>query len=508
MEGIPQRNTQDGWLRERMAWRLLAGVLIFRILYIALVPFDLIHDEAYYWDWSRRLDWCYYSKPPGIAWLIALSTRIGGAHPFFVRLPAAVLSTIPVMLAYALGRRLFRQRTGLIAALLMVTTPGNAASGVMMTIDAPFLCCWSIALYGCWRMLERDVDRWKWTLVTSLAVGVGLLFKQTMLAFPVLTAIFTCLSPTDRREWRTPSFWLCGLGAAIALLPMLWWNSQHDWITFSHTRGHFDAEAVSWWRRLAISGEFFASQLGLLSPTTYVMMTVCAWLCLRHARTLSRPERFLCCFWLGPLLGVAALSLQQRVEANWPAPFYASGIILFAAAVDHRLPRLALPRWTLRQSLAVGAVSVAVTYLLPFAIVCGGLKGSPVDIAVRMWGWKELAHQVHHQLRALPATSADAILVTADRGVAAELAFYLPHHPSVALWDGNQRVDSQYDIWGMPPLTVGDDLLLIGKEQQVPALLRATFRDCELIGSTNVTISSQRSHQFQIWQARDFRGWY
>ena len=32
--------------------------------------FCLSFDEAYYWHWSKQLDWCYFSKGPGIAILI------------------------------------------------------------------------------------------------------------------------------------------------------------------------------------------------------------------------------------------------------------------------------------------------------------------------------------------------------------------------------------------------------------------------------------------------------
>src|SRR5436189_6292460 len=42
-------------------------------------PFDLTEDEAHYWEWSRHLDYGYYSKPPGIAWVIAAAIRVGGA---------------------------------------------------------------------------------------------------------------------------------------------------------------------------------------------------------------------------------------------------------------------------------------------------------------------------------------------------------------------------------------------------------------------------------------------
>ncbi|NBU73007.1 MAG: hypothetical protein EBS53_16470, partial [Bacteroidetes bacterium] len=52
-------------------------VTFFRLAYLAwLCPYNLAQDEAHYWDWSRHLDWSYYSKGPLVAWLIALSNAL------------------------------------------------------------------------------------------------------------------------------------------------------------------------------------------------------------------------------------------------------------------------------------------------------------------------------------------------------------------------------------------------------------------------------------------------
>src|SRR5271168_1754492 len=64
--------------------RLIAALLIFgsavlRLAYLGYhCPRDLAPDEAHYWDWSRHLDWSYYSKGPGVAWLIRASLEFFG----------------------------------------------------------------------------------------------------------------------------------------------------------------------------------------------------------------------------------------------------------------------------------------------------------------------------------------------------------------------------------------------------------------------------------------------
>nr|AIA94421.1 CAZy families GT83 protein [uncultured Maricaulis sp.] len=70
---------------------IITGILLLRCLFILLSPLDLIADESYYWDWSRRLDYGYYSKPPMIAWINWVSTSLLGSHEFAVRFPAALL---------------------------------------------------------------------------------------------------------------------------------------------------------------------------------------------------------------------------------------------------------------------------------------------------------------------------------------------------------------------------------------------------------------------------------
>jgi undecaprenyl-diphosphatase len=84
------------WAATWRAILLLAiAALACRLLYLALLsPYTLVEDEAHYWEWSRRLDWSYYSKGPGVALAIAASTRVFGDTEFGVRAPAAIFAFI------------------------------------------------------------------------------------------------------------------------------------------------------------------------------------------------------------------------------------------------------------------------------------------------------------------------------------------------------------------------------------------------------------------------------
>ena len=53
-------------------------LFIFKLLFNYYLALPLHFDEAQYWDWSRNLDWGYFSKPPLLAFLIRVVTELCG----------------------------------------------------------------------------------------------------------------------------------------------------------------------------------------------------------------------------------------------------------------------------------------------------------------------------------------------------------------------------------------------------------------------------------------------
>jgi 4-amino-4-deoxy-L-arabinose transferase-like glycosyltransferase len=116
---------------ERLFWVLALGLFFFHLLYIWLTSFDLAPDEAYYWDWARHLALGYYSKPPLVAWVIALFTGLGGDHPFFVRAGAVLFSLGSSLVLFYLGKSLFNAKMGFWAFAIANATPGLAVGSVI-----------------------------------------------------------------------------------------------------------------------------------------------------------------------------------------------------------------------------------------------------------------------------------------------------------------------------------------------------------------------------------------
>src|SRR5215207_1912472 len=149
MEDRPVRQPSESGDRlcHLLAGLLILGTACFHLAYLAFIcPLDLAPDEAHYWDWSRHLDWSYYSKGPLVAWLIRASCelvgpwseRLTGSLTFAVRLPAVACGCLLLASLYVLAVEVFlRPRLGLALVAGALTMPVIAAGSFLMTIDSP-----------------------------------------------------------------------------------------------------------------------------------------------------------------------------------------------------------------------------------------------------------------------------------------------------------------------------------------------------------------------------------
>ena len=70
---------------------LLAVLTVIRLIGLKFSVVDLFFDEAQYWAWSRELAFGYFTKPPLLAWIIAMAEPLCGSSEACVRAPAPLL---------------------------------------------------------------------------------------------------------------------------------------------------------------------------------------------------------------------------------------------------------------------------------------------------------------------------------------------------------------------------------------------------------------------------------
>jgi 4-amino-4-deoxy-L-arabinose transferase-like glycosyltransferase len=486
---------------DRHLMSVLIGIFVLRVGFLFCNGLDLIGDESYYWDWSRRPDWCYYSKPPMVAWLIAVFTGLGGDTAAVVRLPSVVLGTIFLGYLYATTKASYSPKAGALAVILILAMPFNVLANFIMTIDPPLYCFWMMSLYYLRRALfDQQKSAWLWAGVTT---GAALLSKQAALLIPLMLACFLLLSQQRRPLFKREFLWYL-LPVIVSLLPIIIWNQQHDWVMFGHSKGHFGIkETLTFTRWFEQSASFLLYQLLLVSPVLFVIILMMTLKMGYRFTKLSPDEQFL--LLMGPvlLLGILLLSLVQKAQGNWSLPFYVSAVILLSG-------QCLAGAWkkSLRIGIIFGYLMVSMTYALPVLIKTFNLQNTAIDPTSRFGQWTELGKSIQAvRLKVLPNPKDTLVIAIGHRFLASQLAFYLPDQPPVYRYESSGLVTSQYEVWGEPKDAVGKTAFIVTeqKEAQIPAALKSAFQRFSEV-STIANPMNKTSH-YHLYLGESLRSW-
>jgi len=467
----------------------IAAITAVRLVWLAVQPADLYPDEAQYWFWAQQPAFGYYSKPPLVAWLIALTTAAFGDSEFAIRLSAPLLHAIAAGFVYAIGARLYDGRFGFWSALAYVTAPGVSLSAFVITTDAALLPCWAAALYAFIR--ARESDGAGWWIAVGVAAGFGLLAKYAMVYWLISAFGLVLLVPGERRHVR-PLLAAAGI-AALIYLPNLWWNWSYGFVSYLHVR---DNAHLS--RSLLNPGaffEFFGSQFAVVGPLLFAgLLAVVA-----RGRWLGEPRaRLLAIFALPTLAMMLSLSLLSRAQPNWAAPAYVSASVLVVAwALAH-----GWRRWV-GASVAINLAIAVVAFGATDALAATGIRvPAKYDPLHRLRGWRELGTQVSPLLASHPGLT----LLADDRELLAALIYYVRPHPFTAVeWNPIPGITDHFRLVNNIGDHRGEDFLAITMHNLVDEM-RPEF--AELTPLTTIRTSSGRNGgmTYTVYIARGYSG--
>ena len=444
----------------RARWPIVVGVLaagfVVRLVFGALIP--LFGDEAYYWEWSRRLAAGYFDHPPGIAVLVRGGTALFGAIPLGVRFLPIFAGLVAGVATAAIALRLAGERGALRSALIITCMPLAAAGLVLATPDAPLLATVSLGVYGVVRAIQSPRGSRAslgWWCASGVALGLSFSSKYTSILMPVGVVVAILARGSLRGRFREPGPYLACVIATLVFVPVLRWNAGHDWVSFGFQVHHGLATSA---RRDLLAplkrlGDMIGGQAGLVSPILFVLLAIAVVRGLR--RTSSDAAFVLATIAAFTFLFFCYSATRQRVEANWPAPAYIAAIPLLGALAGSTR----LERW-LRGGIWFAAVLSAVIYLhAAFEILPLPPRKDPI---ARSAGWGELAAALDAAGRRAKSTDRATSWIAADRYQdASELAFHLPSHPTAFSLNLSGR-GNQFDLWPgfAETARAGDDLVV------------------------------------------------
>jgi 4-amino-4-deoxy-L-arabinose transferase-like glycosyltransferase len=381
--------------------------LIFLILILQLITaagFELAHDEAYYWLFSRHLDWGFFDHPPFMAVIIRLFSFLPHSE-FSVRIGFILLQFLTLLLLLKLVSPKLRPR----ATLLFFAFPLASLTGLLALPDIPLLFMTGVYCF----LLKRYLDQKD--LSSSILLGVGISLLLYAKYHGILLIFFTLIALPSL--FRQRNFYLVAFIAILCFLPHIMWQYQHDFMTL---RYHFldrPSSAFSIKRILDYTGVQIALAGGFVGPLVW-------WLTIR-ARPMGEFERAMKFVSLGTFLFFLISTFSKKFEANWTI-FLAVPLIL--TSVDSSLWEKRIFRILLNSSFLIVIVARLLFLFPPETLGIKRLK--------EFNGW--------HDWASLVKEKCSGTLVANSYQIASKLSFYLNREVHSLNYHSRKN---QFDIW-------------------------------------------------------------
>ncbi|GAB3918698.1 ArnT family glycosyltransferase [Mucilaginibacter boryungensis] len=210
----PQRSDKPIWYF-LLCWTLLNTLQSYTL--------ELHPDEAYYWLYSRFLDWGYYDHPPMVAIFIKLGDAIMH-NELGLRLMTILASSTSIYLLWLILKRYAIEARWFI--LVMSGVLIFHIYGFTTTPDVPLFFFTTLFYYIYQKYI--DEDKLKWALLLAVIIA-GLLYSKY---HGVLLIGFTVLSNIKLLKRR--SFYLIVGLSAILYLPHILWQVNHNYPSLNY----------------------------------------------------------------------------------------------------------------------------------------------------------------------------------------------------------------------------------------------------------------------------------
>lgn len=342
---------------------LTALLFLKALVMVAIILFagiGLSPDEAQYWTWSQKLAAGYYSKPPGIAWQIWLGTEVFGDTELGVRIGSVVLAIVMGLAVYTAARAChLSQKASWLAGIAFALSPIGILSSFFAITDVGLALFWTLATATLAAALNKGETP------NYYAVGLwllcGALFKWPIYLFWIPVFLLMPFIP------KLASRHVFGgvLISLLGLLPSLYWNATHEWVTFLHvwttvSGGHSQEIGTVAPLVKGNTGDFFGAQVLLVSPILFVLAVWGSILVFKQRHKLSSGLLFIVGSTAILFFALLIASFFMKMQGNWGSFIYPVSFAIiawYATTYDHE-------KWLWTGVILAVALS-ALAFLLP-----------------------------------------------------------------------------------------------------------------------------------------------
>jgi 4-amino-4-deoxy-L-arabinose transferase-like glycosyltransferase len=437
---------------DKFAAPLFSAILLISNLLVVLCT-ELAHDEAYYWLFSKNLDWGYFDHPPMMAWLIRLTSWI--PEELGVRLSYLV----GLQLSGCLMSRIVLKENKWLVWFGLNTFPLLAFSGVFAIPDGPLVFFSAIWLWSLKRSLEND------TIQNAVIVGVvtALLFYSKY--HGVLLVLGTLISLPKLLLRR--NFWISLVVGLLAFLPHVYWQWVHEFATFKY---HFvDRPKVA--LNIKQPLEFLAIQVFLPG----LFLGPIFWYRFIKEKATDDFDRTLKIITIFSIIFFLMSTLNKKMEANWTV---ATGVsfLLFLCLKKNNFTRS-------RPIICLGTLSLIMTLFAKSLFIFPDLI--KVKRLSEFHGWESWSKEIKAECENYP-------IVANTYQLASKLSFYLKQ--DITSLNVESRLN-QFEFWDMENKLLGEEVCWVAKQRLVSGIIKNTPDGKNLVLVKEVKLSDIMIHK-------------
>jgi len=298
--------------KHRVFLYFIIFVAIIRLLLAPLVGLGV--DEAHYVLYGLNLDLSYFDHPPLVGWVEFVSTSVFGTSEFGARLPAILIgffvSIFIYKLIYSINQNQKEAFLGVLA--LHASFLFNALFIMLMPDTLLFLLI--IPIIFTVIELEKTNSLASW-LTLGILLGLAGLSKYTAVLF-VIPIILYFIIKKEYGFLYTPKMIPAILIALFIISPVLIWNIQNNWISFTYQSEHVvGAKSIDW-------EAFFKSLLAQFGAYNPFLMPLAYFGLAKSLKSKNNTIFLTALFGLTLITFFIYASLYKEALPHWSALFY------------------------------------------------------------------------------------------------------------------------------------------------------------------------------------------
>lgn len=386
---------------------------------------ELQDDEAYYWVYSKFFDWGYVDHPPMTGLLIKMGYAIF-PNELGVRLFPFLLNVLSLVII----EKLTVNKNPFLFYGIALSIAVLQISGFVAVPDIPLI--FFTALF--FLLYKKFISNYSLLNTFLLAVCIALLLYSKYHA--VLIVFFTLLS--NIKLFTRYQTWLAGIIALLLFAPHLWWQYEHNWVSF---RYHLFESNVNPYK-ISHTTDFILGQLFLPGPVAGFILLPAAFL-YKAKNDTEKALRF-------TLIGIYAFfllsSFRGKVEGNWTSPVMVPLMVLAHQFLIEKI------RW---QKILYRLLPITLALVL-FARIIMIADILPVGfVRDRYHSWKDWPRQIREKTNGLP------VVFSNSYQRASKYWFYSGQTTFSQNWYVNGR--NNYNFWPIEDSMLGKPYYFMDK---------------------------------------------